>query len=197
MQDRARFLDAVARIDAENARDPRVANVDGEQVPFEVAYARRLTAWVTRLAPDASEELLLAARGQHIGRWRIPRDRHPDGLHGYLQWREDLKAFHAKTVGGILADCGYDAATTARVLALVTKEKFPDDPESRVLEDALCLVFIETQLADFAASKPREKTIDIVRKTWEKMTPKARSLAAGLNLPPAVRALIEEAGAGG
>ena len=194
MQDRQQFLAAIARIDAENASDPRAAPVDGEEVPFELAYARRLTAWVSRLAPDAAEPLLLAARGQHIARWRIPRDQYPEGLNGYLQWREDLKEFHAKTLRGILSDCGYDDTVIDRVAALVTKSQFPEDPDSRVLEDALCLVFIESQLADFAATKPREKTIDIIRKTWEKMTPKARAVAAGLDVPAPVRALIADAG---
>jgi hypothetical protein len=194
MQDRPRFLAAVSRIDAENATDPRTVQVDGDELPFELAYARRLTAWVARLAPEASEPLLLAARGQHIGRWRIPRDKYPEGLNGYLQWREDLKEFHATTMRGILSDCGYDTAVVERVMALVRKEQFPEDPETCVLEDALCLVFIETQLEDFAAAKPREKTIDIIRKTWEKMTPQARALAAGLDLAPAARALIADAG---
>lgn len=196
MQDRTRFLAAVARIDAENAHDPRRALIDGEELPFELAYSRRLTAWVTRLAPDASEPLLLAARGQHIGRWRRPRGNYPDGLNGYLQWREDLKEFHATTVRGILADCGYEDAVAGKVMSLIRKEQFPEDPESCVLEDALCLVFLETQLAEFASTKPREKTIDIIRKTWEKMTPKARGIAAGLDLPSPVRELIADAGVG-
>ena len=194
MQDRQRFLAAVSRIDAENAKDPRGTWVDGVEHPFELAYSRKLTAWATRLAPDASEALLLAARGQHIGRWRIPRGQYPEGLKGYLQWREDLKEFHAGAMRTILEACGYDEALVARVISLVRKEQFPEDPESRVLEDALCLVFIETQLADFSATKTREKTIDIIRKTWEKMTPTAQAMAAGLDLSPAVRALIADAG---
>jgi len=194
MQDRPRFLAAISRIDAENTYDPRRAQVDGEELPFELVYSRRLTAWVSRLAPEAGEPLLLAARGQHIGRWRIPRNKFPEGLNGYLQWREALKEFHATTMRGILSDCGYDVAVVERVMALVRKEQFPEDPETRVLEDALCLVFMETQLADFATTKSREKTIDIIRKTWEKMTPKARAMAAGLDLSPPVRALIADAG---
>jgi hypothetical protein len=180
----ARFQDAIARIDAANAADPR---------GIELPYAERLSAWVERLAPDASEALRLAARAQHICRWMIPRESYPAGRIGYLKWREDLKHFHAKKAGEILREVGYDDATVARVQDLICKRNFPRDPEGRVLEDALCLVFLETQLAETTDKTGEEKMIGILQKTWRKMTPQARDIALGLPVTDTQRALIEKA----
>jgi hypothetical protein len=179
-----RFQAAISRIDAVNARDPR---------GYELPYAQRLTEWLSRLAPAASEELRLAAHAQHIARWEIPRDRYPAGRAGYLQWREDLKQFHARRAGEILTAVGYPPATVARVQDLIRKRDFPRNPEGRVLEDALCLVFLETQLAAATEKTGAEKMTDILRKTWHKMTPAGRALARGLPMSPAQRALVERA----
>ncbi len=173
----ARFQDAIARIDAANAADPR-----GVELP----YSRRLSAWVERLAPDASEELRLAARAQHICRWMSPRESYPAGRIGYLKWREDLKHFHAEKAGEILREAGYEDATVARVQDLIRKRNFPRDPEGRVIEDALCLVFLETQFAETTAKTGDEKMISIIQKTWKKMTPHAREIALDMKLPPLV-----------
>ena len=184
VRDRDRFIAAIRSIDEENARDPRA---------IELPYSLRLTEWVRRMVPDASEALAIAARGQHIARWSIPREDFPRGLKGYMQWREGLKAFHARRLAEILRACGYDGAMIERVRVLVTKELLPGDPESQSLEDALCLVFLETQLSEFAARKPREKTVDILRKTWAKMSPRARGLALELPFDHATALLVREA----
>jgi len=180
----SRFQDAIARFDAANAKDPR-----GNELP----YAQKLSAWVERLAPDASEALRLAARAQHLQRWEIPRESHPPGRVGYLKWREDLKQFHAHKAGEILREVGYDEPTIARVQDLIRKRNFPRDGEGRVLEDALCLVFLETQLAETTGKTGEEKMVEILRKTWRKMTPRAQEIAAALPMSDAGLALIHRA----
>lgn len=181
---RARFQEAIARIDAANARDPH-----GRELP----YAQRLSEWVERLCPDASEPLQLAARAQHICRWEIPRASYPPGRLGYLQWREDLKRFHAEKAAEILQEVGYDAATIERVKHLICKRNFPRDEEGRVLEDALCLVFLETQLAETVEKTGEEKMVEILRKTWRKMTPHAQQIALTLPMSESCRALVQKA----
>jgi hypothetical protein len=179
-----RFQAAIARFDAANAADPR-----GVELP----YAQKLSAWLDRLAPAASEPLRLAARAQHLCRWEIPRDSYPAGRAAYLQWREDLKRFHADKAGAILRDVGYDAATIERVQHLIRKRNFPRDAEGRVLEDALCLTFLETQFADTTAKIGPDKMVDILQKTWRKMTPAAQAMALTLPMPEPSRALITRA----
>jgi hypothetical protein len=183
----SRFQAALEQIDAANAHDPR-----GVELP----YAQRLSAWIERLAPNASEELRLAARAQHICRWMIPRESYPPGRIGYLKWREDLKQFHASKAGEILSKLGYEEMTATRVQDLIRKRNFPRDPEGRVLEDALCLVFLETQFAETKAKTGDEKMLGILQKTWRKMTPRARDIALTLPMSVGQRALVEKALAG-
>jgi hypothetical protein len=182
--DSPRFQEAIIRVDAANAADPR---------GIELPYAQRLSAWVERLAPDASEELRLAARAQHICRWMIPRESYPSGRIGYLKWREDLKQFHAQKAGEVLRGVGYEDTIVARAQDLIRKRNFPRDPEGRVLEDALCLVFLETQLAETTAKTGDEKMTGILQKTWRKMTPQAQKIALTLPMGEQCRALIRDA----
>jgi hypothetical protein len=175
------FQAAIERFDAENARDPNQEIVAGSSIPRELLQARRLTDWVERLAPDASEVLRLAARCQHLCRWEIPRASQPMTRAGYLKWRHLLKQYHADKAGGILHEVGYPEDAIARVQALNRKDNFPKDPESRVLEDALCLVFLQYQLAEFASRTDHDKVVNALRKSWLKMTPRARREA--LKLP--------------
>lgn len=186
-----RFAAAIARIDAENAKDPKHVLCDGAEQPHELAYSQWLTDWVLRLAPEASEPLRLAARCQHICRWEIPRDSYPATRAGYLQWRQKLKEFHADKAAGILREVGYGGDVIARVRDLNLKKNFPADPECRVLEDALCLVFLERQFADLAAKATEEKMITALQKCWGKMTPAAHAFALKLNFTPAERRLVE------
>lgn len=188
-----RFQRAIRRFDEENSRDPNVEVVNGAPRPRELVYAERLTGWVEKLCPDASEELRLAARCQHICRWMIPRDKYERTKPGYLRWRNELKKFHAQKAGEILREAGYDEEMVARVQALNLKKNFPHDQSSRVLEDALCLVFLEYQLADLAAKSTEEQMLNALRKSWAKMTPQAHAEALKLNYAPQMRALIERA----
>lgn len=200
MDDRDRFERAIAAIDAANADDPQVIRVRGEDRPKELAHADLVSEWVTALTSDdaaggPSEALLLAARAHHIRRWSIARDTHPAGRAGYHRWRKALHAFHAEEVGRILADVGYEEATSRRVKDLVEKRGLGRDPEVQVLEDALCLVFVETQLADLAARLEADKLLDVAKKTLEKMSPAAIALAVELPLEPAHLELLLEASA--
>jgi hypothetical protein len=188
-----RFEKAIRKFDAENGRDPNLENVEGRMVPRELIYAQWLTNWVLKLEPNASEELLLAARCQHLCRWMHPRDSYPMTRAGYLKWRENLKKFHARRAGEILTELKYPQETIARVQSLNLKENLPADPESCVLEDALCLVFLERQLAVLAARATEEKMVNALRKSWEKMTPRARALAATIPQAPREAALISKA----
>jgi len=184
---------AMGKFDAENARDPNMEVVRGLARPRELLYAERLSAWVLRLAPGASETLRLAARCQHICRWMIPRQSRPMTRAGYLRWRNDLKEFHAQTAAKILREAGYGEDIIQKVRELNLKKNFPGDAESRVLEDALCLVFLEFQFAALAGKMGEDKMINAVQKTWQKMTPAAQSLALALPLGPKEKALVQRA----
>jgi hypothetical protein len=184
-----KFAAAIRRFDEENSRDP---NQDGGR-PRELVYAERLTDWVLKLQPEASEALRLAARCQHICRWESPREKYPMTRPGYLKWRADLKSFHAKKSGEILRETGYDEATIRRVQDLNLKKNFPADPEVRVLEDALCLMFLQFQLVELAAKSDDDKMINALRKSWGKMTEAARAEALKLNYGPHEKSLLERA----
>ncbi|HEY5041055.1 MAG TPA: DUF4202 domain-containing protein [Verrucomicrobiae bacterium] len=184
-----KFADAIRRFDGENSRDPHRENLQ----PRELLYAQRLTGWALKLCPSASEPLRLAARCQHICRWQSPRENYSMTRAGYLKWRADLKKFHAQKSGEILQAAGYDKATIRRVQELNLKKNFPADPEVRVLEDALCLVFLEFQFAALAVKSDDEKMINAVRKSWEKMTEPARAEALKLNYGEREKNLINQA----
>ena len=183
------FAKAVDLFDAANAEDPQ--RVDG--VAGEMLYARRMTHWLAELYPDASEELQLAARCQHIRRWMIPRSTYPKTRAGYHQWRTRLYSFHADTAAEILRQVGYDPARIDRVRALLKKERLKTDAQTQALEDVACLVFLENYFAEFAARQEAEKMVTILRRTWAKMSPRAHGAALQLQLPDAARKLMEQA----
>ena len=191
--DPTRFETAIARFDAANAEDPNTEEVDGVSHPKELLYAQRMTAWLDKLAPDASEPLRLAARAQHIRRWAIPRRDYPMTRTGYLRWRTTLYRFHADTAGDILRQVGYDDATVAAVQSLLRKERLKRNADMQCLEDVVCLVFLESYFANFAPQYDEQKVIDILRKTWRKMSPQGQSAARRLALPPAAQVLLEKA----
>jgi hypothetical protein len=182
--DPSRFPRAIQRFDEANARDPH-----GK----ELLYAQRMTAWLDKLEPSASEPLKLAARCQHIRRWEIPRSSFPMDRPGYLKWRKTLYDFHADVAGQILKEIGYDAQTITRVQSLLRKEKLKLDPETQTLEDVICLVFLENYFSDFAREKDEAKLLNIIRRTWQKMSPRGREAAMGLKLTEADLQLIRKA----
>lgn len=191
--DPRRFEAALRRFDEENARDPNTESADGFAQPRELLYARRLSDWVLRLCPDASEPLRLAARCQHLCRWEIPRHSYPMTRAGYLQWRTTLKKYHAQKAGDILRELGYSGGEVRRVQDLNLKKHFPGDPEARVLEDALCLVFLQYQFADLAGKTAADKTLNALQKSWQKMTAVARAEALKFNYGEREKALLERA----
>jgi hypothetical protein len=170
----ARLTTTLARIDMLNRADPRHVQVDGVDQPFEVVYAARVTAWVEQLVPAPSEVLRIAARGQHVQRWQLPRSKFPKTRVGYLQWREQLKGQHAQTVGRLMCEAGYAQELIDRAQQIMRKADL-NDPETQTLEDALCLVFLETQCADMQRTASEEKMHHVVRQVWAKMSAQARS----------------------
>jgi hypothetical protein len=192
-RDPRRFEAALRRFDEENSRDPHVDQVAGVAHPRELLYAHWLTEWVLKLCPDASEELRLAARCQHLCRWMVPRDSYPMTRAGYLKWREVLKHFHAAKAGEILREAGYPEEAIARVQNLNLKKNFPQDAEGRVLEDALCLVFLEHQFSDLASRTTEDKVINSLQKAWQKMTPESQAQALKLSYSPPQQALLDKA----
>jgi hypothetical protein len=183
------FSRAIARIDAANAEDPRS---EGDQ-PKELVYSRRMTTWLDRLEPGAGEALRLAARAQHLCRWRLPRGEYPEGRRGYLSWRRACGELHAQLAAEILCDVGYDDASVTRVADLLRKKNLSSDPEALALEDTACLVFLEHELAAFAPKHDDAKLVQILQRTWRKMSTRGRALALELDLSPAARALLEKA----
>ncbi len=190
-----RFRDALARFDRANAADPNRELVDGAEQPREVVYARRMTATLDRFAPAASEAVRLAVRCQHIRRWTVPRDTYPAGRDGYRRWRTDLARFHAATAGKILREAGYGGDTIARVGVLLRKERLKADPEVQLLEDVACLVFLQHYLPAFAERHDDARLVDILGKTWRKMSAQGRAAAHALALAPRLRALVSKASA--
>lgn len=189
----SRLEDAFRRIDEANAEDPNREVVNGQALPKELLYGRRMTERLDAFAPDASETVKLAARGQHIRRWEVPRESYPEGRAGYLKWRTDLYKRHGDIVGQIMRDVGYDDTAVERVQTLLRKRGLKTDPEVQVLEDVICLVFLQHYFHDFARKHEEAKLIPIVQKTWKKMTSKGHQAALALDYEPADLAIIQKA----
>ena len=188
-----RLAAALAAFDRANGADPQCEETGEGSQPKALLYGRRMSACLARLHPEASPELRLAARAQHLERWRISRDSYPEGRVGYLTWRRDLKHFHAERAGAVLRDLGFEASLIARVGALLRKERLKQDPESQALEDVACLVFLEHEIGAFAEGHGEEKIVDILRKTWRKMSDRGREAALGLPLEGRALRLVQRA----
>lgn len=192
------FKSAITRFDYANSFDPNQEyDENGDLLPRELLYSRRLYSMVQHLtANNASVPLRLAARSQHIMRWKIPRDSYPMDKKGYLTWRSNLKKFHATQSSQILLEVGYDKLTIENVEHLILKKNFPADNDSRILEDALCLVFLKYQLSSFSQKTEDDKTINALRKSWEKMSEQGRTEALKLTYDARSSELIGKALAG-
>jgi len=188
-----RFEATVAKIEAVLAEDPTMIEVAGEKRPLAPYHAARRAFWIEQLTDGkASEPLRIAARGQHLRRWEVPRGSYPEGRTGYLRWRTDLKKFHAEKTAEIMQAMGYGAEPIGRVKKIINKQGIKQDDEVQAMEDALCLVFLETQLVD-VAEKEADKIVSILQKTWKKMSPKGHALALGLPLDEVAKAVVLEA----
>lgn len=188
-----RYEAAVAAIDAANADDPTRIVVRGVDQPLAQVHGVLAAEWVADLHPDADETWLLAARAHHLRRWELPRSSYETGRAGYLKWKRDQRRRHADDAGELLATVGYDVAAIERVQALVRRDHLATDPGSQAIEDAACLAFVETQLADVATKLDRAHLIDVLRKTAKKMSPEGAAAIERIPLGEPERALLAEA----
>lgn len=187
------FQNASKWIDAENAQDPNHETYQGTTYPKELLYSNRMYEKLMDFHPNASEEVQIASKAQHICRWKIARESYPMDRVGYLKWREDLKKFHAKTTAVILEKAGYSEEFIARVSFLIEKKLLKKDEETQLLEDVICLVFLEHYLDPFVHKHDREKMKNIILKTWNKMSEKGHQEALKINFSPENFELIKEA----
>jgi hypothetical protein len=193
MTDNKRLEKALAAFDAANLQDPNTEMVDGKAVAKEWIYAQRMSAQLHKFCEAPSEVLQLAARSQHICRWKSPRSDYPMDKSGYKKWRLDLAQLHGEVAGGIMAEQGYEESMISRVKDLLLKRSLKRDDEVQALEDVICLVFIEFYLEDFASKHDEEKLIDIIRKTWNKMSAKGHEAALKLPLSEPMLGLVGKA----
>lgn len=184
---------ALERFDEYNKQSPGTITWNEVDYPMEYFYAIKLYEWVLKLEPKPGEPLMLAARCQHIGRWEIPRKTYPDGRVGYLTWKNDLAKFHAVKATEILKSLDYDEDIIRRTTEIILKKRLATDPEVQVMENALCLVFLEFQYDDLIESQSEEKMIGILQKTWGKMTEAGRQVALTLTYSDKGITLLQKA----
>lgn len=192
------YLSAIAAFDQANGEDPNKDTHDGKEYPKELLYAKRMGEMQERYVPEASDAVKLAVRAQHIQRWKIARNEFPMDRQGYLQWRTKLYKFHAETAARLMQEAGYDDEMTERVMNIVSKKGLKVNAETQLMEDVADLVFIEHYMMDFATKHPEyeeDKWIQIIRKTWQKMSPRAHefALSGKIKLPEALVPLILKA----
>ncbi|MEY2583119.1 MAG: hypothetical protein QOE09_2968 [Ilumatobacteraceae bacterium] len=188
-----RYDAAAAAIDAANADDPTVIEVRGRRVALALVHGRLATEWIEELVDEPDETLLLAARAHHLRRWELQRDTYPAGRPGYLRWRRDQKIRHATDVAAILASCDYEPAEIEQVQRLIRRESIDG---SQAVEDAACLVFIETQLGSMAERMDHVHLVDVIRKTARKMSPRGLELVGRIPLGEGELSLLGEAFSG-
>ena len=186
------FQNASAWIDAENAQDPNSEIYQSNSYPKELLYSNRMYERLMDFYPKASEEIQIASKAQHICRWKMPRESYPMDRVGYLKWREELKKFHAQTTAKILEKAGYSPAFIDRVSFLIEKKLLKKDVETQLLEDVICLVFLEYYFDDFAQKHDREKMKNIILKTWNKMSENGHQEALKINFSEENLQLIKD-----
>lgn len=188
-----RFETAIALIDKANSEDINTYKVAGLDYAKELLYSQRMTRKLLQFEPNASKALQIAARAQHICRWKIARDEYPMDRVGYLKWRETLKRMHGDLTADILKQVGYDDQFTDRVKAIILKKLIKKNEESQTLEDTICLVFLDYYFEEFAEKHSEEKIIDILKKTWVKMSDKGHEAALKLPFSDKSLALVKQA----
>ncbi|MBP6759874.1 MAG: DUF4202 domain-containing protein [Flavobacterium sp.] len=187
------FQNASLWIDAENAQDPNSEIYQSKTYPKELLYSNRMYERLMSFHPNASEEVQIATKAQHICRWKMPRETYPMDRVGYLKWREDLKKFHAKTTAEILEKAGYSQEFIDRVSFLIEKKLLKKDEETQLLEDVICLVFLEHYFDPFVQKHDREKMKNIILKTWNKMSEAGHQEALKINFSDTNLQLIKDA----
>lgn len=191
-QTTAKLDEAFQAFDDYNGKDPNGFSWEGRVYPRELFLSLKLHDWVKKLASNASVPLLLASRSQHIGRWEIPRDDYPRDREGYLSWRKALSLRHADKTRSILEGIGYPSHTIDRVMQIILKRKLKADQEVQIMENALCLVFLQYQYEDFLLQHP-DKIVGILQKTLRKMDADGRKHALTLNYSPSGKRYLEQA----
>lgn len=189
-----KFKQAFQLFDTYNSKDPKTTTIEGQEIPDAILYAQRMTEKLLDFEPESSEQLQLAARCQHIGRWEIPRKDYPMNRKGYLQWRSQLKIYHAKIAREIMEKVWYDETTISKVKDLLIKKQLKQNPETQVLEDIICLVFLEYYFDDFSMEHDEEKLVNILKKTIAKMSQRGVEIALLLPLSERAKSLIAKAG---
>jgi len=190
-----KFQITIADIDALNSQDPHMEISDGARVPKELLYSQRMTAMLQEFCPEASENLKIAVRAQHIQRFTHPREKYPMDRKGYLQWRTELKKFHGEKAAGIMRSNGYNDEDIKKVDDLINKRQLKSDPEAQTLEDVVCLVFLQYYFDNFINKhvEDENKIIDIVQKTWKKMSDKGHDYALSLNHSQKALSIVNKA----
>lgn len=186
-----RLARTISAVDAVNALDPHMIEIDGRQQPAELVYGWRITEALQRMVPKAGEHLRIAARGQHVERWKIPRTSYPEGRAGYLAWRRHQRDKQAERLGAIMAEMGYEPAAVVRVGVLIRKENMRRDAEVQTFEDVICVTFLAHYLPDFSARIDAGKLAGILAKTWRRMSPFGHEHALRLDLRPEIHRLLE------
>ncbi len=193
IENQIRFESTIQTIDEINLQDPNKELYEGKSVAKEWLYSQRMTEMTFQYAEDPTEAMQLAARGQHIKRWSIPRNDYPMDRKGYLKWRTDLKLMHAKLMREILEEHEYESDTVDWITMMVKKNKLKTDPSTQALEDIICMVFLKYYFSEFAKTKSEEKIIAILQKTWAKMTSKGQEMALKLPFEEEEAHLIKKA----
>ncbi|WP_158849301.1 DUF4202 domain-containing protein [Algibacter sp. L1A34] len=188
-----RFETAIALIDKKNAEDVNTYSVSGMEYPKELLYSQRMSRTLLQFDSNASKALQIAARAQHICRWKSARNEYPMDRAGYLKWRQDLKQMHAELTSDILKEVGYDDEFIDRVKAIVLKKLIKKNKESQTIEDVICLVFLDFYFDEFAAKHSDEKIIDILQKTWKKMSDEGHAEALKIKFSEKSLALVKQA----
>ena len=187
------FEQAMERIDAMHADDPRSVHVGGDDLPQELWHAQRMSAWLERLQEAPDELTRLAVRAQHLQRWGIPRTEYPEGRRGYLAWRREQGRRAGALTAEAMENAGYSAEDASRVASMIRKEGLGRDEAVQAVEDCACLVFLENYFADFLHKVERDHMVRIVRKTWRKMSAQARELAMTIPLTPEAQQIVADA----
>ncbi|MCF6351807.1 MAG: DUF4202 domain-containing protein [Cyclobacteriaceae bacterium] len=193
MEVKEKFTNAIQLFDKANSQDPNKEFFEEKEYPKELLYAIRMTERLNKFKPNASEALKLTVRCQHICRWEIPRDTYPMHRVGYLNWRKDLKDFHANKAKSILKKVGYNSDEIDKIVFLLQKKQLKKNAETQTLEDVICLVFLEYYFLKFSDKYAEEKLIDIIQKTWKKMSDKGHEAALKIKYSDKSLSLINKA----
>jgi hypothetical protein len=194
------FDKAITLMDAANNEDPnKETDSTGKEVPKELLYSHRMLDMIQRYLPDADDVAKLSVAAQHIQRWKSPRSDYPMNRKGYHLWRTRLYTFHADIAGKLLEEVGYDEAFIGRVTQAISKKNLRTNPDTQILEDVAALTFLEHYMMafyqKFDTQYDEDKWIDIILRTWKKMSEKAQNFAltGNIQLPEELVPLIQKA----